>query len=131
MNRNLRRALHGTLFCSVVALAAPAFAQDYDDYVAVPHHTDHGFSTVGSPRANNGTPATTSAFVGGGAGVANPSAVVTSPTAVSYNRELGGWSREVNPNAVANADQSANGYSVVTGKRVRPTVRVREAYPDE
>ena len=131
MNRNLRRALHGALLCGGVALAAPAFAQDYDDYVAAPHHTDHGFSTLGSPRANNGTPATTSAFVGGGAGVGNPSAVVTSPTAVSYTRDLGGPVREVNPNALANADQSANGYSVVTGKRVRPTVRVREAYPDE
>lgn len=135
MTTKLPRVLQSAVLCCGLGLATQALAQDYDGYGygPAPHHTDHGFSTVGSPRANNGTPATTSAFVGGGAGVANPSGVVTSPSAVSYTRYLNGPPRdnEINPNAIANADQSANGYSVVTGKRVRPTVRVREPYGED
>lgn len=127
MIRTFHGTLYGAVICGAAALAGSAFAQPYD--YGPPHWTDRGFSTVGSPRANNGTPATTSAFVRGGLGVGNPSAVVTSPTAVSYTRDLNGPVRFVSPNAIANADESANGYSVVTGRRVRPMVRVQEQPP--
>jgi len=125
MSSKFDGALRIAIICGGVTLAGTALAQPYS--YGPPHWTDRGFSTVGSPRANNGTAATTSAFVGGGLGVGNPSSVVTSPTAVSYTRDLNGPVRNrVSPNAIANADESANGYSVVTGRRVRPTVRVQE-----
>jgi hypothetical protein len=110
MTSKLHGALRTALVCGAMTLASAAVAQPY--YVHMQPWTDRGFSSVGSPRANNGTPATTSAFVGGGLGVGNPSSVVTSPTAVSYTRNLNGPVRHISPNAIANADESANGYSV-------------------
>jgi hypothetical protein len=110
MTSTLHGALRAALVWSAMTLASVAVAQPY--YVHTQPWTDHGFSTVGSPRANNGTPATTSAFVGGGLGVGNPSSVVTSPTATSYTRNLNGPPRRISPNAIANADEAANGYSV-------------------